>query len=240
METKPGVRAQTLDRALDVLDVLADGQARSSQDLASATGLHRSIVYRILRTLEDRELVRRTAEGRYTMGLGLLVLSRSVLGETQAQLHDVLGELANSLPATAFFAVPRGGQVVTLVTVEPDRDRIGVAAYRPWTRSPMDRGACGLAISAARPPRPEERPEVGWARQTGYVRTVGELHAGLTEIAAPVWLAEGTIGCVAVVFVGGDLGEDKAAEAVRHTAARLSHTPRRDLRSKRRDLRSGR
>lgn len=222
MEVKPGVRAQTLDRALDVLDILADGQARSSQELAAATGLHRSIVYRILRTLEDRELVRRTAEGRYTLGLGLLVLTRSVLGETQAQLHDVLGELANTVCATAFFAVPRGGEVVTLVTVEPDRDHVGVAAYRPWTRAPMDRGSCGPAIRSALPPRPDERPEVGWARQTGYVRTVGELHAGLTEIAAPVRLAEGTIGCVALVFVAGDISEDKAVDAVRRTAGRLT------------------
>ncbi|GAA4667380.1 hypothetical protein GCM10023214_71630 [Amycolatopsis dongchuanensis] len=222
METKPGVRAQTLDRALDVLDILADGQARSSQDLAAATGLHRSIVYRILRTLEDRELVRRTTEGRYTMGLGLLVLTRSVLGETQAQLHDVLAELANSVGATAFFAVPRAGQVVTLVTVEPDRDRAGVAAYRPWTRAPMDRGACGLAIQSASPARPDERPEIGWARQTGVVRTVGELHPGLTELAAPVRFAEGTVGCVAVVFVAGEISEDKAADAVRRTAIRLT------------------
>lgn len=222
MEAKSGVRAQTLDRALDVLDILADGRARSSQELAAATGLHRSIVYRILRTLEDRELVRRTAEGRYTMGLGMLVLTRSVLGDTQAQLQDVLAELANAVCATAFFAVPRGGQVVTLATAEPGPDRVGVAACRPWTRAPMDRGACGLAIQSARPPRPDERPEVGWARQTGYVRTVGELHAGLTEIAAPVWLTEGTIGCVAVVFVGGDISEDKAADAVRRTAARLT------------------
>ncbi|HVV13881.1 IclR family transcriptional regulator [Amycolatopsis sp.] len=224
MEAKSGVRAQTLDRALDVLDILADGQARSSQDLAAATGLHRSIVYRILRTLEDRELVRRTAEGRYTMGLGLLVLTRTVLGDAQAQMHDVLGELANSVAATAFFAVPRGGQVVTVVTVEPDRDRAHVA-YRPWTRAPMDRGACGLAIQSTRPARPDERPEVGWARQTGYVRTVGELHAGLTEIAAPVRLAQGAVGCVAVVFVAGDLSDEKVAESVRRTAIRLTRPP---------------
>jgi IclR helix-turn-helix domain len=48
VEARSGVRAQTLDRALDVLDILADGHARSSHDLAAATGLHRSIVYRAL------------------------------------------------------------------------------------------------------------------------------------------------------------------------------------------------
>lgn len=221
MEPKPGVRSQTLGRALDVLDILADGQARSSHDLAAATGLHRSIVYRILRTLEDREFVRRTAAGRYTLGLGLLVLSRSVLGDTQAHLHEVLGELANNVSATAFFAVPRGGEVVTLVTVEPGRDRARTA-YRPADRTPMDRGSCGTAIRSAGQPREHERPEIAWARETGYVRTVGEPHAGLTEIAAPVRLAHGAIGCVAVVFLSGELDEEKAARAVRRTATRLS------------------
>ncbi|TVT46535.1 helix-turn-helix domain-containing protein [Amycolatopsis rhizosphaerae] len=221
MEAKPGVRAQTLDRALDVLDILADGQARSSHDLAAATGLHRSIVYRILRTLEDRELVRRTVSGRYTLGLGLLVLSRPVLGGAQVHLHEVLGELANRVSATAFFAVPRGDEVVTLVAVEPGREHSRVA-YRPWDRAPMDRGSCGPAIRSASPAQGQERPEIAWARETGYVRTVGELHAGLTEIAAPVRLAHGAIGCVAVVFVSGELDEGNAAQAVRRTATRLS------------------
>ncbi|GAB3584793.1 helix-turn-helix domain-containing protein [Amycolatopsis endophytica] len=219
MEAKPGVRAQTLDRALDVLDVLADGQPRTSHQIADAAGLHRSIVYRILRTLEDRQLARRTAEGRYTLGLGLLVLSRTVLGDVQARLHEVLGELADSVGATAFFAVPRGGQVVAVVTVEPTRVTV---AYRPWTRAPLDRGACGLAIQSTGPAHPDERPEVGLARQTGYVRTVGEIHAGLTEIAAPVRLAHGAAGSVAVVFVPGDVDEERAVNAVRRTAIHLT------------------
>jgi hypothetical protein len=63
VEAKSGIRGQTLDRALDELDLLADGQARSSHDLAAAAVLHRFVIYRIPRTLEDRELVRRFAEG---------------------------------------------------------------------------------------------------------------------------------------------------------------------------------
>ncbi|EHR53348.1 transcriptional regulator [Saccharomonospora marina XMU15] len=215
------MRSQTLDRALDVLDVLSDGQPRSSQELATASGLHRSIVYRILRTLEDRRLVSRTAEGRYTLGLGLLVLSRTVLGDAQAELQDQLGQLANAVSATAFLAVPQGREVVALVTVEPARHRAAIA-YRPGARSPMDRGACGLAILSAQPARPDERPEVTWARQTGYVRTVGEVHAGLTEIAAPVPLGHGSAAAVAVVFVSGDVDETRAAEEVKSVAARMS------------------
>lgn len=215
------MRSQTLDRALDVLDLLADGQPRSSQELATASGLHRSIVYRILRTLEDRQLVSRTAEGRYTLGLGLLVLSRTVLGEAQAELQDQLGQLANTVSATAFLAVPQGREVVALVTVEPARHRTAIA-YRPGARSPMDRGACGLAILSAQPARADERPEVTWARQTGYVRTVGEVHAGLTEIAAPVRLGHGSAAAVAVVFVSGDVDETHAAEEVKSVAARMS------------------
>ncbi|MEU3272560.1 helix-turn-helix domain-containing protein [Saccharomonospora sp. NPDC006951] len=218
---KPGVRAQTLDRALDVLEILADGQPRSSQELAVASDLHRSIVYRILRTLEDRDLVWRNAEGRYTLGLGLLVLSRTVLGDAQARMQDVLGELANSVSATAFFSVPQGSEVVALVTVEPSRHRAAIA-YRPGARSPLDRGACGLAILASSPARQGERREVATARRLGFAKTVGEVHAGLTEIAAPVRLSHGTAGAVGIVFVAGDVAEDEASATVRGTAARLS------------------
>lgn len=221
---KAGVRAQTLDRALDVLDILADGRPRSSQDLAVATGLHRSVVYRILRTLEDRSLARRAPDGKYALGLGLLVLGRTLLGDTQAQLQETLAELANEVVATALFAVPQGNEVVALVSTAPRR-QVGAIAYRPGARAPLTRGSCGAAILSAGPERESERPEVAWARQTGYVRTVGEVHPGLTEIASPVQLAQGAAGSVAVVFVSGDVDEDHAAQAVRRTATRLSQPP---------------
>ncbi|GAA5154418.1 MULTISPECIES: IclR family transcriptional regulator [Amycolatopsis] len=220
---RAGVRVQILDRTLDVLQLLADGRPRSSQELATEAGLHRSIVYRILRTLEDRSYVSRTPEGRYTLGLGLLVLSRSLLGGAQEQLREVLAELADKAAATAFLAVPQGSEMVTVLTAGP-RQGTAAVVYHPGDRSALTRGARGLAVLSARPAEPHERPEVAWARQTGYVRTVGEIHAGLTELAAPVQLDHGVPAAVGLVFAG-ELDEERAVRELRGTAARLSRPP---------------
>ena len=55
--------SQTLDRGLACLDfVAASERAVSVEATAAALGLHRSIVYRLLRTLERRRLIERDAE----------------------------------------------------------------------------------------------------------------------------------------------------------------------------------
>ena len=51
-------QSQTLDRGLRILEHLAAvGSPQPIADIGSALGLHRSITYRLLRTLEDHHLV---------------------------------------------------------------------------------------------------------------------------------------------------------------------------------------
>ena len=55
-------QSQTLDRGLRILEHLAAvGAPRPIADIGQAVGLHRSITYRLLRTLEDHDLVERDA-----------------------------------------------------------------------------------------------------------------------------------------------------------------------------------
>jgi DNA-binding IclR family transcriptional regulator len=74
----PSSRAQTLDRGLAALELVALADAPLAVDeVAAGLGLHRSIAYRLLRTLEDRRLVERDGRGRYVPGVRLAVLARS-------------------------------------------------------------------------------------------------------------------------------------------------------------------
>src|SRR5688500_6245158 len=77
--------SQTLDRGLRLLTAITE--AGGPVDLAVLAGdvdLHRSVAYRLVRTLEDHRLVRRTADGRYEPGIGLAVLAASVRRPVQA------------------------------------------------------------------------------------------------------------------------------------------------------------
>ena len=60
-----GPASQTLSRGIRILEVLADAREPLMIDqVADRLGVHRSIAYRLLRTLEDHGLVTRDAGGR--------------------------------------------------------------------------------------------------------------------------------------------------------------------------------
>ncbi len=192
--------SQTLDRGLACLDFVAGSdRAVSVDDVAAALGLHRSIVYRLLRTLELRRLIERDAEGDYVAGPYLAVLSRSVRRSLRAASAPVLAKLAEELQMTAFLVVADGDEAVTIDSVEPTSLNAHVA-YRPGTRHPIDRGAPGLALLAGRSPVSGERAEVSHAREVGWASSEAEVIAGMASIAVPI----GDQGAIAVLWLAGN------------------------------------
>jgi DNA-binding IclR family transcriptional regulator len=192
--------SQTLDRGLACLDfVAAADRAVSVDEAASALGLHRSIVYRLLRTLERRRLVERGADGDYVAGPYLAVLSRSVRRSLRAAAAPLLANLAEELQMTSFLVVADGDDAVTIDSVEPTSLNAHVA-YRPGTRHPLDRGAPGLALLAGRPSVVGERPEVTSARDLGWAKSEAEVIAGMASIAVPI----GDQGAIAVLWLAAN------------------------------------
>jgi DNA-binding IclR family transcriptional regulator len=220
-EPRTVAHSQTLDRGLRVLELLAEGRPASVADVATALGLHRSIVYRSLRTLEEHRLAVRQADGRYVAGVGLVGLARSVAADLRSVAAAELSPLAEAVGATAFLVVPDGDEAVTVETVEPRRT-VAHVAYKPGLRHALDHGAPGLAVLAGRPPVPGERDEVTAARARGWARSTGEVLAGMSSIAAPVVTSRGVLGSVALVFVAGDLDEEAAARLVCGAAAAVA------------------
>lgn len=198
-----GVRSQTLARALDVLHLLADGKRRASQEIADELGLHRSVVYRALRTFEDASLVARAADGRFLLGLGLAGLAKSAMGDLEVRIDSVLQELSNVTSATAIFCGPQHGDAVVLTSTRPS-DRLAAVAIRVGTRIPLTHSAPGLAILALQEPREDEPDEVALARQTGYVHTKGAPFVSLEVIAVPVQLPDGREASLSLVLAEGD------------------------------------
>ena len=192
--------SQTLDRGLACLDfVAASDRAVSVDATADALGLHRSIVYRLLRTLELRHLVERDRDGDYVAGTYLAVLSRSVRRSLRVAAAPSLANLAEDLQMTAFLVVADGDEAVTIDSVEPTSLNAHVA-YRPGTRHPIDRGAPGIALLAGRPPVPGERAEVTRARIDGWARSEAEVIAGMASVAVPI----ADQGAVAVLWLAGN------------------------------------
>lgn len=215
--------SQTLDRGLRVLEALAAGEEPMSiADLCRVINVHRSIIYRMVRTLEDHRLVARRPDGRYELGLGVAALARSVRPVLQSAALPELSNLADDVGLTAFLVVPDGDEAVTLVSVEPQRSHVHIA-YKPGIRHPIDRGAPGIALLAARPPSPGEPRSVTTARVRGWAYSQGEVLSGMRSVAAPVVDRRGDVpASVAVIYVAEDIDPEKLGPRVISAAAAIA------------------
>jgi DNA-binding IclR family transcriptional regulator len=212
--------SQTLSRGIRVLEILAESdEPMTIAALSAALGVHRSIAYRILRTLEDHGLVVRDGSGSVQLGPRMAALARSVSRDLQSAALPALTAAANDLNMTAFLAVLDRHEVVTLVSVEPALAHASVA-QRPGTRHPLASGAPGIAIQSAlteaqwqQLPGEHPRVEAAEAHERGYATSHDEVIRGLASVAVPLTLPGQPPAAIAVVYVAGDA--DVAALAAR-------------------------
>ncbi len=223
MSTVSSVTSQTLDRGLVALRLIATSDdSPTVAQIASELGVHRSMAYRLVRTLEAHDLVHRDGLGRCHPGHRLAELGRGVERTIRDIARPELERLAERLGMTAFLAVPSNGDALTVDSVEP-LFTDSVVSYRPGARHKLDRGAPGLSILAGRPPKSNERSEVTAARQHGWAESTGEVIAGLGSIATGLTGANGsTIAAIAVLFADEPQVERKTIiEQLQRSAATI-------------------
>ena len=220
-------QSQTLDRGIRILEHLAAvGTPQPIVEIGSALGLHRSITYRLLRTLEDHQLVERDAVGHYWLGLGMAGLARGVRSDLQTAALPRLNALVAELGMTAFLVVRSGEEAVTVASVEP-HDTAAHVVYRPGTRHPVGRGAPGLALLMPEAPAADDRDALREARRTGWASSHGEVIPGIRSIAAPVLGPDGGArAALAVVFVDEGADVVRIGRAVVEAAEKVAATLR--------------
>jgi len=214
----PAETSQTLDRGLCVLELLAaHPRGMSITELAAALDVNRTVVYRLVATLEGHALARRDSSGRVELGLAVLNLSRAVHPMLRDLATGILRRLAEELGATAHLTVADGGEALAIAVVEPSWTDYHVG-YRVGARHPLDVGAAGKAILLGR------AMAAGANEGAELVATEGELQTGALGLAAPVSDLPGIEASVGVVALGR-LDVDEAgpfvATAARDIAARL-------------------
>jgi DNA-binding IclR family transcriptional regulator len=189
--------SQTLDRGLRVLKLLADtDHGLTVTELSQRLGVNRTVVYRLLATLEQHALVRRDLGGRARVGLGVLRLGRQVHPLVREAALPALRSLAEDIGATAHLTLVDGTEALAVAVVEPTWTDYHVA-YRAGYRHSLDRGAAGRAILSGR----------RRAAQPGYTLTHGELEAGACGAAAPLLGVTGVEGSVGVVMLADAVPE---------------------------------
>ena len=206
--------SQTLDRGLRVLDVLSRAPGGLTvTELAGQLGVNRTVVYRLVSTLEQHALLRKDGRGRLHVGLGVLHLASAVQPVLRDLAVPVLRALAEKVGCTAHLTVADGDEALALAVVEPSWTDFHVA-YRVGARHPLTKGAAGKAILVGR--EPDGPP---------FVSTSGELQTGAQGVAAPVRGVDGleaSVGIVTLDAIDEDSVGPLVAAAAAEVAARLS------------------
>lgn len=216
-----GVRS--VERAIAILDLLAQGGWRTGADVARELHVHRSTALRMLATLERHALVERDQRtARYRLGRRLAQLASVVTGEFDLRYvaRPVCEHLAVAAGETATLDVLAGDVIVPIEQATASTSVVGVN----WLgrRTPVHCTASGKAITAFAPEavrarllalpldrvaphtitdRAELEAQLEEALRTGIARTHEELEVGLDALAAPVFGPDG--GVVAALDVSG-------------------------------------
>jgi len=214
---------RSVDRAVGILDLLAQGEARTGADVARELGVHRSTALRLLATLEKHALVERDQRtARYRLGRRLPQLASVVTGELDLRYvaRPVCEGLADAVGETVTLDVLAGGVIVPIEQATASTSVVGVN----WLgrRTPLHCTASGKVILAFAPSAIRHRllasalekktaytivdlseleAQLATIRDSGFARTFEELEVGLDAIAAPVRSADGEV--VAALDVSG-------------------------------------
>lgn len=225
---KPAAASQTLSRGIRILEILGDERGPLSIDEISARlGVHRSIAYRLLRTLEDHRLVVRDAAGLVALGPRMAALAAGVAHDLQAEALPELTAVANGLGMTCFLAVLDGAECITLVSVEP-RHSVASVAQHPGARHPVTVGAPGKAILTQLPEAdwpsdvaPALHEAVAQCRRAGYATSHDEVIPTVQSVAVPLALRGQRPAAIAVLHVATDQTDAEIAARLQRSATTI-------------------
>ena len=202
--------SRILERGLEILEHVARSRnGLSADELATAVGLHRSSVYRYLNSLSEKRYLRKTSQGVFTCGPGVLELAGVVLErmELRSVAKPFLVELCERTNATVHLCRLDGPDVVYLDKIETERSlpihsRIGGRAPAYCTGvgkallgfSSPERVTRVLAQTSFQAFTPNTVRDVGSlrqqlleARERGYALDQGEHEEGIHCVAVPVF-----------------------------------------------------
>ncbi|WP_326643632.1 IclR family transcriptional regulator [Streptosporangium sp. NBC_01755] len=229
-------RAPAVTRAFTVLSALAQGGPSVLADIVEKTGINKSTVFYILRTLTALEAVDYDERMRtYRLGPALLELgaaASSQFGELSLA-RRYLGELLERLMATIVIYRRVSTEEISLLDKleRPNRVRI---TLQPGERIPIQGGSFGRAFLAYEDPASLEvilrhglqaftpksltdvaafRQELDLVRERGWAVDHEGYALGISTVAAPIFDADGRVTLVvAAVGFSNLIDDDTAAE----------------------------
>lgn len=212
--------AAAVDRALSLLTAFRKGDGSLSlAELAQRTQLYKSTVLRLIASLEHASLIRRHADGSYTLGAEIVRLHGVYAASFSQQdvVMPVLQELVDVTNESAAFHVRHGDHRLCLYRVDSPQ------LLRDHTQAgdllPLDRGAGGRVLMAY---GGGKGPKYAKVRQEQLVIASGDRVPEVSGISAPVFGPEDElIGAITLSVPTYRMNTDHAP-CVRESAKKLT------------------
>lgn len=203
--------SQSLDRALRILPLLAQGPA-TLEETARHIDAHKSTALRLLRTLHEHGLVYRQADHRYRLGARLFTLAQEAVEQLDVReiAHPHLAALNELTGHTVHLAVREDDAVIYIDKME---SRYPVRMYSGIGKPVAVTVAAVAKLLLADLPEPERRALAHRLRYPRYTaRSLtgpAALLAELARVREQGWAAdlgghEESINCVAAPVRGPD------------------------------------
>ncbi|WP_166459770.1 IclR family transcriptional regulator [Amycolatopsis pithecellobii] len=155
--------SKTTDNALQTLINIAELGPISTADLGRHMNLNRTVVRRLLNTLQGRGFVHRTPNG-FVLGSRLLSLADRVVPALRATVGPVMRDLVDELGETVLCHMRQGNESLLVSQVIGHRHLVRIED-QVGSRHPLHHGCSGRAILS-------QLPE---AELETYLTSVGEL-----------------------------------------------------------------
>lgn len=206
--------SQTLARGLAALEIIGHAADPISVAMLSGQlGIHRSMAYRLVKTLEQSGFVAHAAAGGLVLGTKMAILARGVAKDLRAAAAPELAAIAEALQMTAFLVTYDGEFAVTLSSAEP-KNLETTLGKKPGSRHAIGQGAPGKVIQSLLNPRkfPPQSFEV----------SENEVIQGVASIAVPLHLGSGQPAAMAVLYLPRAVNEKKVAKVLAAAADRIT------------------
>lgn len=206
--------SQTLSRGLSALDLIGQSaEPLSVAGLAQELGIHRSMAYRLVKTLEQHGFVEKTDAGALLLGARLATLARGVAKDLQSAAAPELAAIAEQLEMTAFLVTYDGESAVTLSSAEPQNVETTLGK-KPGSRHAVGQGAPGKVIRSqldpdGYPPRSFEESE-------------NEVIPGIASIAVPLIIRGSQPAALAVLYLPHNVDKTEIARVLSTAAQRIA------------------
>ncbi len=187
--------SKTVNQALLVLRSLSEQGPANPTELARRLELSRTVVLRLLATLEQHGFARRSGGG-FDLGFGLLEVASSIEPVLRRAARPALAALVAEWRETAVLSVRDGEDVVAVDQVVAEGRMVQVQ-YRVGSRHRLGEAAHGACLLAFDPATPHDGLDV--VRGAGFATSRDELEPGVSGLAAPVF--DGTGPAVAALGI---------------------------------------